>query len=64
MEETKPFWASKTIWVNIIAVAAALFGAFGLDVGLDPEMQVALVGGIMAGVNIALRFMTKTSIVP
>ncbi len=60
--ETKPFYASKTLWLNIIAVAAAMFGAFGLDVGLTPEVQAALVGGVMAVVNIVLRFTTKTAI--
>ena len=60
--ETKPWWASKTIWVNAVAFVAAVTGAFGLDLGLDPEQQTALVGGIMAGVNIALRIVTKSAV--
>ncbi len=60
--ESKPFWASKTLWVNLVAVAAAVFGAFGLDIGLDPETQIALVGGVMAVVNIVLRLVTKTTV--
>ncbi len=60
--ETKPFYASKTLWVNLVAVIAALSGAFGLDLGLDPETQVTIVGAIMGVVNIVLRFTTKTAI--
>ena len=60
--EAKPFYASKTLWVNLVAVIAALSGAFGLDLGLDPETQVTIVGAIMGVVNIVLRFTTKTAI--
>ena len=56
--ETKPFWASKTLWINLIAMIAAITGAFGMDLGLDPTMQAALVTGIMAAINIILRFVT------
>jgi hypothetical protein len=61
--DTKPFYASKTLWVNVLAMLAAVTGAFGIDIGLDPETQTAVVGGIMAVVNIILRFMTKTAVV-
>ena len=60
--ESKPFYVSKTLWVNLVAVAAALTGAFGIDLGLDPETQVTIVGAIMGVVNIILRFTTKTAI--
>ena len=60
--KSKPFYASKTLWVNLVAVAAALTGAFGIDLGLDPETQVTIVGAIMGVVNIILRFTTKTAI--
>lgn len=62
MEDTKPFWASKTLWVNVVAFVAAVSGAFGLDLGLDAETQTALVGGVMAIANIVLRLATKTSV--
>jgi len=58
MEEVKPFWASKTLWVNVIAFMAAISTAFGIDLGLDPENQIAVVGGVMAFVNVVLRFVT------
>lgn len=60
--DTKPFWASKTLWINFVALVAAITGAFGLDIGLDPEGQTAVVGGVMAFVNIVLRFVTKSGV--
>lgn len=57
--DAKPWWASKTVWVNTLAGIAALSTAFGLHVGLDPDAQAAIVGGIMAVANIALRLVTK-----
>ena len=60
--ETKPWFASKTMWVNFVALLAAVLGAFGMDLGLDPDTQVALVGGVMAVVNIVLRFVTKSAV--
>jgi hypothetical protein len=60
--ETKPFWASRTLWVNVLAGAAAVSTGFGLNLGLDPDTQVALVGGIMAVVNIVLRVVTNKGV--
>ena len=58
---SKPFWASKSLWVNIVAGAGAISTAFW-DTGLDAETQIAVVGGIMAVVNIILRLVTKTAV--
>ena len=53
---------SKTIWVNLVALVASLLAAFGVaDIGA--EAQASTVAGIMAVVNIVLRFVTKTPIV-
>lgn len=60
--EAKYPWASKTVWVNAIAFVAAATGAFGVDLGLTPETQTALVGGIMAVVNILLRLITRSPV--
>ncbi|MCH8103755.1 MAG: hypothetical protein IIB28_11445 [Chloroflexi bacterium] len=57
--EPKPWYASKTLWANIIAGAAAVAGAFGVDLGLDPETQVKLAAGIVVVMNIILRLVTK-----
>lgn len=58
MASKKP-WASKTLIVNVVAFIGAISGVFGWDLGLDAETQTALVGGIMAVVNIVLRLVTK-----
>jgi len=60
--DTKPFWASKTLWVNAVAIAAAVAGAFSVDLGLDPEGQVAAVAAIMGVVNIVLRLTTDKAV--
>lgn len=54
--ETKPWWASKTIWGGLIAVASAIAGLFGFDFGADLQQQTldlltqafALIGGLLA----------------
>ena len=63
MEQTeKPFWASKTLWVNSVALIGAVTGAFGMDLGLTPELQASVVGGIMGVVNIVLRLTTTKAV--
>lgn len=54
----KPWYASKTIWANIVAGIAAIGLAFGLDLGLDADTQAQIVAGVMALVNVGLRFVT------
>jgi len=61
-ESSKPFWASKTLWVNLLAGIAAISGAFSLDLGLDQEMQAQIVVGITAAANFALRLVTDTPV--
>ncbi len=60
--ETKPFWASKTLWVNLIMLIATVGTTFGWDLGLSAETQVAVVGAIMGVANLILRFMTSSAI--
>jgi len=60
--EAKPWYMSKTLWVNTIAGVAAVAGAFGLDLGLDPETQAGIVGAVMAVANIILRLVTKAPV--
>ena len=61
--ETTKWFASKTLWVNIVATVATLAGVFKVDLGLTPEVQATVVTTILALVNIALRLVTKTAIV-
>lgn len=56
--EAKSIFASRTLWANVIGGAIAIGTAFGLNLDVDAEAQTAIVGGIMAVVNIILRFMT------
>jgi hypothetical protein len=61
--DTTKWYASRTLWVNIVAAAATLLGVFKIDLGLTPEVQATVVTTILALVNIGLRFVTKTAIV-
>lgn len=60
--ETKPFWASRTMWVNIIMLVATISTAFGFDLGLDANTQIAVVGGVMGVVNLVMRVVTKSKV--
>lgn len=54
----KKFWASKTFWVNVLAVAAiGIQSRYGFVVG--PELQALA----LAGVNLVLRKITDQPIV-
>jgi len=56
--ETKHFYASKTLWVNFIAITAIMLNSqFGIE--LDTEVQAALVTSILAVINIVLRLITS-----
>lgn len=55
--DPKSIFASKTLWVNLIALLATYLGAHHIVV--DPDTQAQLVAGVMAAVNIGLRFLTK-----
>lgn len=56
----KPIWQSKTFWANAIGFAATIGGVFNFD--LPPEQQTAIVGGIMALINIFMRLVSKDQV--
>ena len=58
----KPFWASKTLWVNGVALVGSVAITFGWDFGLTPEVQGSVVTAIMGVVNIVLRFTTNSAV--
>lgn len=60
--EAKSIFASRTLWANVVGGALAIGTAFGLDLPVDEETKTAIVGGIMAIVNIVLRFMTSAPV--
>ena len=56
-EERKPWYTSKTLWTNIIAVGS-IFVRSQYGFVLSPEEEVAILGFI----NIILRIITKQGI--
>jgi len=52
--ETKAWYTSKTLWVNLIAIFT-LLGAQFTDIEISPELTV----GILAAINVILRVATK-----
>ena len=59
MSKVKPFWQSKTIWFNLVAVIVVIAGIFGYaEFEADPQL-ITLVT-VLA--NIAFRFVTKQPI--
>jgi hypothetical protein len=55
MENAKPWWTSKTIWTNLIALAGSLVVAIGFDPGRWAEISTVS----LAVVNVALRLITN-----
>lgn len=56
-ENTKSWLTSKTLWVNLLAIIALVAqGQFGFVI--SPEAQLT----ILAGINMALRLITKSEI--
>lgn len=54
--DKKPFWQSKTIWVNFLTLAGSIYIAItGKQVDMSPEAMIS----IIAGINIFLRIVTK-----
>ena len=59
--ESKKFWKSKTLWVNLVAVIAIVLNSiYGIE--LDAETQAALATGVLAIINIILRMFTNQPI--
>ena len=54
---------SKMLWTNMVAAVASIGGVLTIDLGLDPATQAQIVTGILAVVNIVLRFFTREPIV-
>ena len=56
--DSKPWYTSKTLWVNAIAFVALVVQSFGTGFVIGAEEQV----GILAVINILLRIITKQPI--
>ena len=56
--ETKHFWKSRTLWVNLIAILGIVLNSqFGIEI--DAEAQAALATSVLAVLNIILRLVTS-----
>ena len=60
--DSKSWYASKTIWANVVAFAATLGVILGVDLGLTAEVQAEIVAAVLAGVNVVLRLITTQPI--
>ena len=59
--EKKHWYESKTLWVNLIALAGIILNSqYGIE--LDAETQAVFATSILAIVNIVLRIVTKKPI--
>jgi len=54
----KPFWKSKTLWLNALAMAILIVQYLQGQVWFSAELQVL----ILAILNAGLRFITNTAI--
>ena len=50
MEETKKWYMSKSVWGGMIAVAAAVAGAFGFSIGVEEQSILAESAVAVAGI--------------
>lgn len=60
---TKKWWKSKTLWFNVlVAIGTAAEASLGIIQGyFDPRIYFVLIG-IVAGVNVVLRFISTQEI--
>lgn len=56
----KPWWASRTIWANVVGLGAIVGARYGLE--LTEAAQAEVVAAVMALINIALRFVTDSPV--
>lgn len=65
MFDTKNWWQSRTIWLQIVAAVFALLGGFKvLPAGINQEQVVAFIMAIVSVVTIILRLRSSKVIAP
>jgi hypothetical protein len=63
MTDSKYWWQSRTVWVNIVATLFALLGTFKLlPAALDQDSIVTAIMGAIAIANVVLRLATHKAI--
>lgn len=60
----KKWWESRTVWVNLTAIVAAITAYFGAPIYIDPELAMTLYPLILGIINLILRGSTDKSIEP
>lgn len=60
--EPKPWWQSKTIWVNALTLAVLIIGVLVTQDGVIPESWLKWLAAVSAVVNVVLRFITEQPI--
>lgn len=59
--ESKKLWESRTLWINLIAIAGLVLNSF-YGIELDAEIQATLATSVLAVINIVLRLVTSKPI--
>ena len=63
MTDSKAWWQSRTVWVNVVATLFAVLGTFKLlPDGLDQDSIVTAFMGAVAVANLVLRLLTHEAI--
>jgi hypothetical protein len=63
MTDSKYWWQSRTVWVNVVATLFAVLGVFKLlPTGLDQDNIVTGIMGAVAIANVVLRLATHKAI--
>ncbi len=62
MRHGKPFWKSKTIWVNALTLLLSILTALAGSDFVDPKVVAIITGILIPIVNILLRFVTNQPI--
>ncbi len=63
MTDSKTWWQSRTVWVNVVATLFAVLGTFKLlPTGLDQDTIVTAIMGMVAIANVVLRLLTNQAI--
>jgi len=63
MTDTKNWWESRTVWVNLVATLFAVLGTFKLlPANIDQNSVVTAIMGAVAITNVVLRLVTKRAI--
>lgn len=63
MTDTKNWWESRTVWVNVVATLFAVLGTFKLlPANIDQESVVTAIMGAVSIANVVLRLVTRQAI--